>query len=110
MYWLLQQYDAPYNSLPSLHAGLLVYTLAFGRRVVGHAVPRGLEAAVRRVGGADPVRDARDEGALRVDIVAGVGARRCWRDSMGWRRTRGGGRVAARIRRSSGRMSHGGLR
>jgi hypothetical protein len=40
MWWLLQQYDAPHNSLPSLHASLLVFTLAFGRRVV--RPPRGL--------------------------------------------------------------------
>jgi membrane-associated phospholipid phosphatase len=38
MYWLLQCYDVPYNSLPSLHAGMIVYTLAFGNRVVGREV------------------------------------------------------------------------
>src|SRR5688572_20649186 len=43
MYWLLLQYDAPHNSLPSLHAGLLIYTLAFGRRIIGHETPRGLK-------------------------------------------------------------------
>src|SRR5213075_2306847 len=31
MYWLLLQYDAPFNSLPSLHAGFLIYTLAYGK-------------------------------------------------------------------------------
>ena len=40
MYWLLQFYDVPYNSLPSLHAGMIVYTLAFGNRVVGRDVSR----------------------------------------------------------------------
>jgi hypothetical protein len=43
MYWLLQQYDVPYNSLPSLHASLVVYTLAFGNRVVGREVGRGVK-------------------------------------------------------------------
>jgi hypothetical protein len=43
MYWLLQQYDVPYNSLPSLHAGLVVYTLAFGNRIVGRDVGRGVK-------------------------------------------------------------------
>lgn len=33
MYGLLLRYDVSLNSLPSLHAGLLIYTLAFGRRV-----------------------------------------------------------------------------
>jgi membrane-associated phospholipid phosphatase len=33
MYWLLRQYDVTLNSLPSLHAGLLVYTVCFSRRI-----------------------------------------------------------------------------
>ena len=33
MYWLLRQYDVTINSLPSLHAGLLVYTVCYGRRI-----------------------------------------------------------------------------
>ena len=41
MYWLLQLYDAPNNALPSLHIGLLVYTFAFGRRVLAGEMPRG---------------------------------------------------------------------
>lgn len=37
MYWLLQQYDVPFNSLPSLHAGMVVFTLGFGNRILrGH--------------------------------------------------------------------------
>lgn len=44
MYWLLQLYDADYNSLPSLHAALLVYTLCFGRRLFARGRPRGLDA------------------------------------------------------------------
>lgn len=42
MYWLLLSYDTPQNSLPSLHAGLLVYALRFGRRIFGAALPPGL--------------------------------------------------------------------
>jgi len=42
MYWLLLQYDAPLNSLPSLHASLLVFTLAFGKRILKDQMPRGL--------------------------------------------------------------------
>jgi len=33
MYWVLRQYDVTLNSLPSLHAGLLVYTVCFARRI-----------------------------------------------------------------------------
>ena len=44
MYWLLQVYDAPNNALPSLHVGLLVYTLAFGRRILKDEMPQGLGA------------------------------------------------------------------
>jgi len=42
MYWLLLQYDAPFNSLPSLHAGLLIYTLAYGKRIFGNQIPSPL--------------------------------------------------------------------
>lgn len=35
LYWVLRQYDGPYNAMPSLHAGFLYYTLAFARRVFG---------------------------------------------------------------------------
>jgi len=42
MHWLLLQYDAPLNSLPSLHAGLLIYTLAYGKRIMGDSIPAGL--------------------------------------------------------------------
>jgi membrane-associated phospholipid phosphatase len=43
MYWLLLSYDVPYNALPSLHAGMVVYTLAFGNRVVGHEISRPIK-------------------------------------------------------------------
>ena len=39
MYGLLRRYDTPLNSMPSLHAGLLIYTLCFGRRIAGDALP-----------------------------------------------------------------------
>jgi hypothetical protein len=45
MYWLLQLYDADYNSLPSLHASLLVYTLCLGRRLFERGRPAGLDVA-----------------------------------------------------------------
>ncbi len=45
MYWLLKHYDAPNNALPSLHVGLVVYTLLFGRRIFAGNLPRGLGAA-----------------------------------------------------------------
>jgi membrane-associated phospholipid phosphatase len=40
MCWLLNQYDATLNSLPSLHVSLLIYALAFGRRSFRGRVPR----------------------------------------------------------------------
>jgi membrane-associated phospholipid phosphatase len=42
MYWLLLWYDTPQNSLPSLHAGLLIYALRFGQRIFRAALPQGL--------------------------------------------------------------------
>lgn len=42
MYWLLRQYDISLNSLPSLHASLLVYCLCFGARIFHRQLPRGL--------------------------------------------------------------------
>lgn len=45
MYWLVLQYDVPLNALPSLHAGLVVYTMCFGRRVFAGHLPRGLGLA-----------------------------------------------------------------
>lgn len=39
MHRLLLSYDPPLNALPSLHAGLMVYTLAFGRRILQGVAP-----------------------------------------------------------------------
>jgi len=39
MYRLLLLYDRPLNAFPSLHAGLLIYTLLFARRVIGCRFP-----------------------------------------------------------------------
>jgi len=39
MHRLLLLYDVPLNSLPSLHAGLLVYTLAYGKRILADDLP-----------------------------------------------------------------------
>ena len=33
MYWLLQLYDVPLNSFPSLHAALVIYTVRFAHRI-----------------------------------------------------------------------------
>ena len=44
MYWVLQLYDVPINSLPSLHAGWLVYSLCFGRRIFENDLPKGVAA------------------------------------------------------------------
>ncbi len=44
MCWLLIQYDATLNSFPSLHVGLLVYTLAFGWRSFRGQLPRACAA------------------------------------------------------------------
>ena len=51
MHRLLLAYDAPLNALPSLHAGLLVYTLAFGRRILRGSLPAWLGVAVTVWGG-----------------------------------------------------------
>jgi membrane-associated phospholipid phosphatase len=44
MYWLLKLYDTPNNALPSLHVGLVTYTLLLGWRIFGDKLPRGLGA------------------------------------------------------------------
>jgi hypothetical protein len=45
IYELLASHDRPTNALPSLHAGLTVYSLLVLERVVGNAAGRGLRAA-----------------------------------------------------------------
>jgi membrane-associated phospholipid phosphatase len=93
MYWLLQQYDAPYNSLPSLHAGLLVYTLAFGRRVVGHEVPGAVKMVCVAWGALILYGTLATKEHYAVDIVAGA-ALGLLADRWAWRGgTRGGRRV-----------------
>ena len=72
MDWLLQLYDAPYNSLPSLHAALLVYTIAIGRRVVGDAAPRGLWSAVIVWAGLILYATIATREHYAIDIVAGA--------------------------------------
>lgn len=72
MYWLLQQYDAPYNSLPSLHAALLVYTLAFGRRILGDEAPRGLKSICVAWAGLILYATLATKEHYAVDIVAGI--------------------------------------
>jgi membrane-associated phospholipid phosphatase len=93
MYWLLMQYDAPYTSLPSLHAGLLVYTLAFGRRILGDAMPRGLWSALLVWAGLILYATVATKEHYAIDIVAGVALALVvdwwtWRDLA--RRRRGG--------------------
>ena len=72
MYWLLLQYDAPNNSFPSLHAGMLVYALAFGYRVVGRRTPRGLKLLLLAWAGLILYGTLATKEHYAVDIVAGV--------------------------------------
>jgi membrane-associated phospholipid phosphatase len=90
MYWLLQQYDAPYNSLPSLHAALLVYTLAFGRRIVGDETPRRLKLICVAWAGLILYGTLATKEHYAVDIVAGV-AFGLVADRWAWRAARRGG-------------------
>ena len=90
MYWLLLQYDAPYNSLPSLHAGLLAYTLAFGRRVAGNEAPRTLKLICLAWAALILYGTLATKEHYAIDIVAGV-ALGLVGDWWAWRDARRGG-------------------
>jgi membrane-associated phospholipid phosphatase len=89
MYWLLQQYDAPYNSLPSLHAGMVVFTLAFGHRIFGRELLRGVRWFFAFWGALILYATLATKEHYVVDIVAGslLGI---VVDAWVWRRGRGG--------------------
>jgi hypothetical protein len=88
MYWLLKQYDVPLNCLPSLHAALIVYTLAFGNRVAGRAAPRSLKLFVAAWAALILYSTVATKEHYVVDVVAGVLLALAWV----WRRgSRGGG-------------------
>jgi hypothetical protein len=50
MYRLIVSLDRPTNSMPSLHAGLVVYSLLFGLRVLREALPARRHAAAALIG------------------------------------------------------------
>ena len=72
MYWLLLQYDAPLNSLPSLHAGFLIYTLAYGRRILADRIPAGLRSLCVLWGGLILYGTLATKEHYFVDIVSGA--------------------------------------
>jgi membrane-associated phospholipid phosphatase len=72
MYRLVLQYDVPLNALPSLHAGLVVYTLCFGWRVFAGRLPRGLGAACVLWAGLILYATLATKQHYLVDIVAGA--------------------------------------
>ena len=72
MYWLLQLYDVPTNSLPSLHAGMVVFTLAFGNRIVGSDVGRWVKLLFILWGGLILYGTLATKEHYVVDIVTGV--------------------------------------
>ncbi len=101
LYGLLQRYDVWLNSCPSLHVSLLVYTLAFGRRVV--AVRPWVTVAVAAWGVAIAYSTVATKEHYAVDVAAGA--------ALGWAADAWAWRAASRSRlSSSGRTSHAGRR
>jgi hypothetical protein len=94
---MLLAYDAPLNALPSLHAGLLVYTLAFGWRILRGTAPRWLAAGAVVWGGLILYSTLATKEHYTVDIIAGA-ALALGADSFVWR---GHGRVAHHTHRES---------
>jgi hypothetical protein len=72
MYWLLQLYDVPTNCLPSLHAGMVVFTLAFGNRIIGREVGRGVKLLFAVWGGLILYGTLATKEHYVVDIVTGA--------------------------------------
>jgi len=71
MHRLLLAYDAPLNALPSLHAGLLVYTLAFGWRILRGSVPSWVVLTVIGWGGLILYGTLATKEHYLVDIISG---------------------------------------
>ncbi|MDB5292932.1 MAG: hypothetical protein JWL69_4173 [Phycisphaerales bacterium] len=72
MYGLLLRYDVPLNSLPSLHAGLLVYTLAFGRRITAGGKFGAIRALIGAWAGLILYATLATKEHYAVDIIAGA--------------------------------------
>jgi membrane-associated phospholipid phosphatase len=92
MHRLLLAYDAPLNALPSLHAGLLVYTLAFGWRILRGRVPAWLGIVALTWGGLILYATLATKEHYAADIISGA-VLAMVADAIVWRR-RLGGRVA----------------
>lgn len=71
MYGLLLKYDVPLNAMPSLHAGLLIYTLAYGTRILGNQIPPGMRTLCVLWAGAILYATLATKQHYAVDIVAG---------------------------------------
>jgi membrane-associated phospholipid phosphatase len=85
MCWVLNQYDATLNSLPSLHVGLLVYTLAFGWRGFRGRVPRGCVALGLLWGAAICYATLATKEHYAIDTLAGA-ALALIVDTLVWRK------------------------
>ncbi|HET6247277.1 MAG TPA: phosphatase PAP2 family protein [Tepidisphaeraceae bacterium] len=72
MYAVLRWYDTPLNALPSLHAGLCVYTLAFGWRLFRGKLPAWLGALFVAWGGLILYGTLATKEHYLVDIVSGA--------------------------------------
>jgi membrane-associated phospholipid phosphatase len=88
MYWLLQRYDGPLNSMPSLHAALLVLTLCHGRRILGGELPRGAGALAVVWAGLILYSTLATKQHYALDIVAGGLLGWC-ADAWAWRKPAG---------------------
>src|SRR5205823_2443118 len=88
MYWLLLQYDVTLNSLPSLHAGMVVYTVAFGRRILGNALSRWVKLLVLIWAGLILYATLATKEHYAIDILSGALLGLAV-DIWTWRRTRG---------------------
>jgi membrane-associated phospholipid phosphatase len=98
--WLYQTVvlcDKPLNSFPSLHAGLLAYTLAFGWRMTRQWVPRWAVVAMLIWAGLILYSTMATKEHYAIDLFAGgVLALTC--DAIAWRgKTEAGPIVEPRI-------------
>jgi membrane-associated phospholipid phosphatase len=88
MYWLLLQYDVSLNSLPSLHAGMVVYTVAFGRRILRNVLSRWVTLLVLVWAGLILYATLATKEHYAIDILSGALLGLAV-DIWTWRRTRG---------------------